>query len=48
MKDYHNRMPVILDKDNQLKWLSNNLIADEALKLLRPWQKEIKAEVAEL
>jgi putative SOS response-associated peptidase YedK len=35
------RMPVILDKDNERKWISSDVSADDAYKLLKPCPSEI-------
>lgn len=45
-KDYHDRMPVILNKEDRLKWLSNNITVEEALALLRPYDCEITVSEA--
>lgn len=44
MSNYHNRMPVILNREDQMKWLSNNITVEEAMKLLKPWEGALEAE----
>lgn len=43
MKDYHNRMPVILNEESGKKWLSD-ITVEEALTLLKPCEEDIVAE----
>lgn len=40
LAEIHDRMPVILPKDDRHKWLDNKLSQDEALSLLQPYQEK--------
>jgi putative SOS response-associated peptidase YedK len=39
MKPIHDRMPVILKKELEEKWLDNNQPAEELIKMLKPYQE---------
>jgi len=39
----HHRMPVILDGENLNTWLDNNRPVEEALSLLKPFEKKMLA-----
>jgi putative SOS response-associated peptidase YedK len=41
MKEIHNRMPVILKKENEKKWLSNHAETEELLFLLKEFPAEL-------
>jgi len=41
MKGLHDRMPVILEKKDELKWIDNDLQVNNALELLQPYPSEL-------
>jgi len=40
IKNIHNRMPVILNKENEQEWLDQNVKSDRAISLLKPFPSE--------
>lgn len=40
IKPIHHRMPVIFDEENEKTWLDENIVPEDAVKLLLPYHKE--------
>jgi putative SOS response-associated peptidase YedK len=45
MKNIHERMPVILKKEEETLWLDKNLSAEKALQMLKPYDPELMIAV---
>jgi putative SOS response-associated peptidase YedK len=42
MAEIHNRMPVIMDPENESKWLDISIPVEDALQLLHPFDNSLK------
>jgi putative SOS response-associated peptidase YedK len=42
MNEIHNRMPVILDPENESRWLDPHVSVEEALAMLHPYENRLK------